>query len=79
MKFKVEAAEDRKRVVEEAVITLRERRKSELCEAVDSSIVEKEEVSDPSLTGGRPTLALVEAKSEVGASCEDEERIKRIR
>ena len=33
----------------------------------------------PARTGGRRTLAVVEAKSGVGGNCEYEERIKRIR
>ena len=44
-KFEAEAAEDRKRVVEEAVSALRERHYSELREVVDRSIAEKEEAA----------------------------------
>ena len=40
-KFEAEAAEGRKRFIEEAVNALRERHNSELREAVDGSIVEK--------------------------------------
>ena len=41
--LEAESAEDRKRVVEEAVSALRERHYSELREVVDRSIAEKEE------------------------------------
>ena len=44
-KFKAESAEDRKRVVGEAVSDLRERHDSELLEVVDRYIAEKEEAS----------------------------------
>ena len=44
-KFKAESAEDRKRVVGEAVSDLRERHDSELREVFDSSITEEEEAA----------------------------------
>ena len=44
-KFEAESAEDRKRVVEEAVSAVRERHDSELRKAIDRSMAEEEEAA----------------------------------
>ena len=44
-KFKVEAAEDVKWVIDEAIIAVKEWHYWELCKAVDKSILEKEEAA----------------------------------
>ena len=78
-KFEEEAAENRKRVVEEDVSSLREQHNSELRKAVDRYIAEKEVAAAARTDQGAAYSGSGGGEKLSWGNCEDEERIKRIR